>query len=296
MNLFFYLAGIVFLALAKLKNAIHGYSSPKTFSISETARCIDYDIGVVEAWLSRLQNYARADNGLVGKSVLELGLGSDLGVGLYLLSKGCAKYNACDVNDLMKSVPNEFYERLFEKLGKLDRRVDLGFLRNQWQAAQAGRPSRLNYVVSAEFDLVRAFGATTMDLVFSRAAFEHFDDIDATISQLSTISKPGAIMVVEIDLKTHSRWIRDHDPNNIYRYSRRVYDAFWFRGSPNRARPNQYIKALARHGWNDISMVPLTKIKGRGPVGAGLHPDFAAHENQMDYLSIALVARKGETA
>lgn len=39
-NSFFYVAGIGFLALAKAKNILKGYSSPKPFDISESERCI----------------------------------------------------------------------------------------------------------------------------------------------------------------------------------------------------------------------------------------------------------------
>src|SRR5262245_6591585 len=103
-------AGIGFLGLAKTKNLLQGYSTPKPFDVSDSDRCIDYDIRIVEFWLAYLQQYTFGQITLAGKSVLELGPGSDLGIGLYLLSKGCLQYNACDVNNLVKSVPDGFYE------------------------------------------------------------------------------------------------------------------------------------------------------------------------------------------
>lgn len=69
-NIFFYITGIGFLALAKAKNILQGYSSPKPFDISETARCIDYDISVVDHWLAHLQKYTDIANPLTGKNVL----------------------------------------------------------------------------------------------------------------------------------------------------------------------------------------------------------------------------------
>jgi len=115
-----------------------------------------------------------------------------------------------------------------------------------------GYESRLRYVVNKNFDIVAAFGKATIDLVFSQAAFEHFDDIEKAVSQLSEICKDGALLVAEIDLKTHSRWIRDVDPNNIYRYSNYVYNLFRASGTPNRYRPYQYKEALERFGWSNI--------------------------------------------
>ena len=292
-NSFFYVVGIAFLMLAKAKNFMKGYSSPKTFDITETDRCIEYDMRIVDAWLLHLQRYTNSPHSLAGKTVLELGPGSDLGVGIYLLSKGCGAYHACDVNELMRNTPDSFYHNLFEKLRGMHSQADVDIWQRQWAEVKAGNPSRLNYAVSPDFDIVSAVGKETIDLVFSQAAFEHFDDMDAVVSKLSVVCKPHAILVVEIDLKTHSRWIRDQDPNNIYRYPTAVYDAFWFRGIPNRLRPFQYKEMLERHGWTDISILPVTKWKDHASACAGMQSTYADEKNQMDYLSIVVCARKG---
>jgi hypothetical protein len=111
-NKFYYFAGVVFLALAKIKNILRGYSSPKPFDISESQKCFDYDIRVVDRWLEHLDRYSQI--GVAGKNILEIGPGSDLGVGIYLLSQGAHQYNACDVNNLMSEVQDSFY-RFFYK-------------------------------------------------------------------------------------------------------------------------------------------------------------------------------------
>lgn len=291
---FFYITGIGFLALAKAKNILQGYSSPKPFDISDTARCIEYDIEIVENWLSHLQTCSHGEYALAGKKVLELGPGSDLGVGIYLLAKGCLQYNACDVNDLMKTTPDSFYEQLFRKIEAMNSQTDTDYLKEQLLEAKMGRPSMLNYVVRDDFDLISAFGESSIDLVFSQAAFEHFDDIAETISQLTAVCKNDAILVVEIDLKTHSRWIRDKDPNNIYRYQNRVYNAFGFRGIPNRIRPFQFKETFERFGWTDISITPVEIITNDKSSYAGMNKNFSDQINQMDYLSIMICARKKE--
>ncbi len=231
-NSFFYTVGTVFLFLAKAQNIISGYSKPKPFSMSEVERCVDYDIHVVDEWLDYLKDYTQSDDSFVGKTVLELGPGSDLGAGLYLLAKGCRYYRACDVNDLAKSTPDRFYEQLFNELKSREGQADISWLRKQLEALKTGHPLHLDYVVRSDFDIVSAFGESTVDIVFSQAAFEHFDDIEATVSQLSQVCKPAATLVLDIDLQTHSRWIREKDPNNIYRYSEMLYNKFKFRGSP----------------------------------------------------------------
>jgi hypothetical protein len=292
---FFYVIGIGFLTLAKAKNILLDYT-PKSIGMSEIARCIQYDINIVERWLCQLQVYTKIENYLHGKNVLELGPGSDLGIGIYLLSKGCSRYTACDVRDLMNSTPDSFYEQFFEKLESIKSEVSIGFLKRQLIETKAGNPSQLNFKVSNDFDIISAAGESTIDLVFSQSAFELFDNINATISQLTTVCKPGAILIVHIDLTTHSRWIVKKDPNNIYRYQSFVYNLFSFRGIPNRVRPYQYKEAFERFGWTDISITPITKINDYNRSYSGMNKTFADSKNQMDYKSIYLCARKREIA
>jgi SAM-dependent methyltransferase len=290
-NSFMYAAGIGFLTLAKAKNVLRGYSSPKPFDLSDTDRCIAYDLKVVDEWLSHLKTYVGTDGVLRDKNVLELGPGSDLGIGLYLLAKGAASYNACDVNDLMKRVPESFYTGLIDRIGAMDGAERTEFLTAQIRAARTGSASRLRLVVRKDFDLVSAFGPNCIDLVFSQAAFEHFDDVVRTVEQLSIVCKPGAFLVAEIDLKTHSRWIRDKDPNNIYRYSNSLYEAFWFRGIPNRVRPYQYREIFERLGWVDVSITPLERTQVRDS-SLAMNEQFRDARNQLDLLSVAFCARK----
>lgn len=291
--MYLYTAGLIFLALAKAKSLIHGYSSPKPFGIAEIQRCIDYDITVVDNWLCELKAYADGEEKLKGKNILELGPGSDIGIGLYLLAKGCFQYNACDVHNLMKKTPESFYRQFFGRLSSREPQEKIDFLKQQLAAFKAGYPSRLNSLVRNDFDLVSAFGPATVDLVFSQAAFEHFDNVPATVTQIHTVCKPGAILIAQVDLKTHSRWIRQKDPNNIYRYPQGLYNFFRFRGSPNRFRPFQYKMALEAAGWQDISIYPIS-VLNEGEGYAGMDKRFSDQKNQMDHLSIMLCAKKSE--
>ena len=289
---FYFAAGIGFLALAKGKHTLQGYTSPKPFDVTEIDRCIDYDQRVVDEWLAALHRYSGSTE-LAGKNVLELGPGSDLGVGLFLLARGAAKYNACDVNNLVARTPPELYEALFARLRGHANGQDVGALRAELDQQRNSRPSRLNYVVRPDFDLVAAVGPGSIDQVFSQAAFEHFDDIDAVVRQLTQVCKPGARIVAEIDLKTHSRWIRDHDPNNIYRYPDALYNLFHFRGIPNRVRPHQYEEAFARHGWQNIQANALAKVGNGASAPSAWSRRFQADVNRMDCLSIMFCATRG---
>jgi hypothetical protein len=114
----FYLCGILFLAMSKIKYLMKGYTSPKPYSIEEYEKCHAYSLRVVDNWLAHLDEYTNSNYSIENKNVLELGPGSDLGVGLYLLSKGIFKYNCMDVHDLEKYVPDSFYRTFLERLGK----------------------------------------------------------------------------------------------------------------------------------------------------------------------------------
>jgi SAM-dependent methyltransferase len=291
-NAFFFGAGIVFLGLAKAKNVLRGYSTPRPFDHSDTERNVAYDIKVVDQWLVHLASYTGTRADLTGKNVLELGPGSDLGIGLLLLAKGAARYNAYDVNDLARSAPDAFYQALFRSLKSIDAGADIQRLAGSLHSLVSGAAGELNYVVRGDFDLVAAFGRSTIDLIFSQAAFEHFDDLEATIAGLSAVCKPGAVIVAEIDLQTHSRWIRTKDPNNIYRYPPALYNLFRFRGSPNRVRPYRYRELFQRHGWTNVLSTALTSLDGHSNGMSGLSRRFADGVNQMDQLTVLLCATK----
>lgn len=292
-NIIFYVIGIGFLVLTKLKSFLHGYSTPKPFNNLEIAKCIDYDLNIVDEWISYLNAYTNSNNYLIGKTVLELGPGSDLGVGIYLLFKGCSSYYACDVNNLISSTPDIFYDQLFNRLSTLYSQARIEHIKDQFKEYKAGNPSQINFVLSREFNLYSAFKYNKIDIVFSQAAFEHFDDVNETIFQLSKICKPGAVLISQIDLKTHSRWIRDVDPVNIYRYSPGLYNLFYYRGIPNRFRPYQYQKILENNGWIDVRIVPQKAIEKDRIRYRSLSQEFRDIKNQMEYLSILLYARKG---
>jgi len=147
--------------------------------------------------------------------------------------------------------------------------------------------------VRRDFDIAAAIPEGSVDIVFSNAAFEHIEDVEKAVRQLTRVVKAGGMLVAEVDLRTHSRWIRDQDPNNIYRYSDPIYRLFRFSGIPNRIRPEQYRQYLAVNGWINIEIAPgwilSPELSARNPF---LSARFRGAHNQMDYLTILLCATK----
>lgn len=284
--------GLAFLLLAKIKYYLFGYTTSKPSNITEYEKCYEYDIRIVDQWLSHLNNYTDNNYDLRNMNVLELGPGSDLGVGLYLLYKGVLRYNSCDIYNNVKNVPGAFYEMFFKRLRKTNGMRPIDYLEKELEKTSNNLSSDINYVVSGDFNLVSAFKSNTIDIVFSQAAFEHFDNVENTIKQLSIVCKPNAIIIAEIDLKTHSRWIREKDPNNIYRYSNFIYKLHSVRATPNRNRPYAYYELFKKYGWRDIKIIPLSIIDKKKMIpDRYLTKNFRENKNEMNYLSIIILAK-----
>lgn len=291
LNGLYFWVGFVMLVLVKIKHNLRGYTSPKPFSVTEVDRCINYDLLTVEEWLGYLTEYTGIPDYLTGRRVLELGPGSDLGVGLILLSEGAQQYNAVDANNLVASVPADFYRTLFTRLKS---KGDVSALESELDLLNKGMPVRLNYVSRDDFDLVAALGERRVDIIFSQAAFEHFEDINKTIEQLTRVASEDAVVVMTVDLQTHSRWIRETDPNNIYRFPFWLYRLFHFPGIPNRVRPQEYRVAFERNGWTNIAIYPLTTLSEERLRATQPHlfGPFRDEQSDMEYLTMLLCARR----
>jgi SAM-dependent methyltransferase len=293
----YYLAGLALMLLNKIRHAIRGYKTPRPFSSKHADLTANYSHEIVRHWLSFLLAYTNRTEAdiLRGKNVVELGPGGDLGAGLSLLARGAGSYKALDANPLAFSAPDEAYHKLFELLRKEGLSFDTEDLIKELRGALfSGGSERMKYICRKDFDLLAALGRDSADLVFSQAAFEHFDEPEKVISQLSETAKSGAVLVTEIDLKTHTRWIRDADPQNIYRYGESLYRGLSFMGSPNRLRPRDYRVMLEKHGWYNVEILPLSKLDASyvQDLRGSLNQRFRDPVNDMEYLSIMLCATK----
>ena len=270
-----------------------GYRTPRTFSSKNIERVLDYDFKVVYEWLKYFSEYT--EDSVRHKVILELGPGPDLGIGLILLAMGAKKYIAMDVHPLINQTPTAFYSRLFDKI-KIEfpsPRVDISELQDELSKCLAGKGERLQYVIDPSFSLVSIHEKT--DIVFSQAAFEHFDDVPRVISELGAVLNKGGSLIAGIDLKTHTGWIRDKDPLNIYRYSDRYYNTFRFQGSPNRLRSFEYAELIRKNGWSDVIIKPMkaldaNEVKRTKP---SLSKRFRYFEtNELSFLSVMLLAKR----
>lgn len=287
----YHFTGAALAVMNYFRHILLGYKTPRTFPSSEIEKTVDYDLRIVERWTNYLRNYSGDADPLQDKVVLELGVGPDLGTGAILLAMGARKYFALDVNNLAELATEEFYNHLFERMREDYNYVD--FAEKQVRKYLKKEESLMSYIVDNEFRISAIPGE--IDVVVSQAAFEHFDDIEKTIIEISDKIKKGGILIIHVDMKTHTRWIKDKDPLNIYRYSELFWNTFRFRGSPNRERIPKYRELFEKNNWTKIIIEPRTILDEKYMVRVIPTLDKKYRDldiQEMRILSFILIARK----
>jgi ubiquinone/menaquinone biosynthesis C-methylase UbiE len=277
--------GLGFLGLAWSKDRLRGYATPNTVAKSDVEGQIAYLFDIFDS----LRRFMPPEFDLRGRDVLELSPGASRGNGVLFLAMGARSYHAIDVFDLAANENPAIYGLL------LDRFTEGTEADRERARAIASCPGarEFGYAVGRDFDIPRLAEGRTFDLIVSCAAFEHYDSISDAVASLTRVARPGCETIHIIDLQTHSRWIREHDPNNIYRYPEAIYRMFRFPGQPNRQRPADYVRAFTSQGWSDVDFVPSRTIDPalRKASLRGLAAPFADMDDMM-VLDGALTAHR----
>jgi len=276
--------GLGFLGLAWSKDRLRGYATPNTVAKSDVEGQIGYLLDI----FTSLRSFMPPQFNLRGRDVLELSPGASRGNGALFLAMGARSYHAIDVFDLAGNEDPAVYELLLDRFAE-----GIAADRERARAITCASGARqFGYAVGRDFDIPRLAEGRTFDLIVSCAAFEHYDSVPDAVAGLTRVAKPGCDTIHIIDLQTHSRWIREHDPNNIYRYPEPVYRLFRFPGQPNRQRPADYVQAFKTQGWSDVRFVPSRMIDPdlREVSLRGLAAPFAGQDD-MIILDGALTAR-----
>jgi hypothetical protein len=249
------LIGSIFIILNYFRHLLFGYKRPRPFSASNIEAAAEYDLKITREWLRYLRDYTGEENPVKEKVILEIVPGPDLGTGMILINNGARDYYAFDVNKLAVHAPEALYSKLSQITG--DRNPDTEY---KFSISTDGRGNlrkiqeKLKYIVDARFDIRRL--TCVPSVIVSQAVFEHVTDVDKSIMDLSSITPSGGVFFAEIDLKTHTTWIRDKDPLNIYRYGDGFWNLFKFKGTPNRVRAYEYVQLLEKYGWEKVLIRP----------------------------------------
>jgi len=253
-----YVIGLILRIINKIRHLIFGYTTPRPFSSDQDIeRSVAYTLRVVAQWEKTLGGYIGSMHSFKNKHVLELCPGSDLGTGFVILALGARSYTAVDKYKLISKTPKSLYSVLFRQMenyptfGKAQRAL--------YQFQKQGSCQDFSYIYEPHFFLDNLC-PQKYDILVSQAVLEHLDDVSKTFKILKSKLNRNAIMAHEVDIGTHTRWLRKADPLNLLRYSDRFYKLLKFSGSPNRLRISDYKRILAKLGFENIETKPLVSL------------------------------------
>ena len=287
---FYHLAGAAILILNKIRHTAKGYLTPRVFSTSDVDAVIAYDRSVIAGWIKQLKEYSKNSN-IANLNILELGPGSDLGVGFIFIANEANDYFALDKFKLITQATNELYQQLILKIATNE--TQKKYLEKELQLFKDNQSGKIHYIQDNNFSL-QHFADKKINLIVSQAAFEHFTNPAQVIKEIGQISQSGTRLVIQIDMMTHSRWIKDADPLNIYRYSKTFYGLTKFSGSPNRWRVDDYVKEFKKAGFGNIQIIPISTLPNDyiTNLSPHLNKQFRKKEKQMEILDCYLLATK----
>lgn len=255
---------------------------------SHSGKTVLQSLTYIETQFSDYLKYGSlSDQSLLGKRVLELGFGDNLGVALKFVTAGAEQvvcidkfYSARD-----PSYELEIYRALRAKLTNGAKKLfDDAILLNDGFTLN---PARLICVNGVELergvqnlaDLQRPF-----DLVISRAVIEEIYQPDELFKALDTVLAPGGYMLHKIDLSDYGMF-RENDmhPLTFLTISDRVYRMMASdSGIPNRKRMGYYRDQLDRLGYKTKFFI--TSVLGKGT----LEPHKETVRLEEDYFGSTL--------
>lgn len=248
-----HIAGLITMIMNKIRRSFKQYSNPRPFSTDDIKRNVDYVIKVVSNWEKVAKSYTGKENPFLNASILEIGPGPDLGTGIILKSLGAKSYDAIDMFPLASNAPKEFYDSLFDAIEHYPffASASEGFS----EFSSKGFSDNFNYQ-QVLYPSLEPAPKGQFDIILSQAVWEHIADPESTLIRLTGSLKEGGLFINVVDLKAHTRFIRDIDPLNNLRYKDSIYNLLSFQGTPNRMLPSDYLMISIKAGLRDIQFIP----------------------------------------
>jgi hypothetical protein len=252
-GLFIYVLGFTLSLMNKIRHSVWSYRTPRPFSSDDIDRNVNYCLDVVSQWKKILKYYTGREKPFENQHVLELGPGPDLGTGVILLALGAKSYCAIDKYRLASLAPKDFYKRLFERIQHLPQ---CEMARKIFQEFKEAESERFRYIYDPNFHL-DALPSNKYQILVTQAVLEHLHEIKNIFTTLRQKLSRDGWMINEVDLSTHTRFLRDWDPLNILRYSHSVYNLLRFNESPNRWRMSDYESSFNELGYKHVKTFPI---------------------------------------
>jgi SAM-dependent methyltransferase len=233
-----------------------------------------------------------------GKQTLEIGPGATLGVQLLQVAAGASRADAIDrfpdVQMTRQSAP--FYEALLAGLPDGQRTLCEGEYRTA-----GGLPAfacdKIGYHADCPLETVDRRLPKVYDIALSHFALEHVTDLDAGITALSRVLKPGGLCVFVCHLVSLGG-VHNHEtePLRLLYYSDTIWSLmFSNRGGSNRVRASGYTQALQERGFEVLAFEVLDRLPGDevSRIRPHLDPQFRElDDDDLAILKFRLVARR----
>lgn len=164
---------------------------------------IDDAVAYIHRTFNDYERYGALDSQAIqGASLLEIGPGDSLGVGLRFLAKGAARYSTLDKFFSQRDISNErrIYERLRQDLPmdeqkRFDEAVTL-------DAVPRFHPDKVHTVYGRGAQHAdQVFAPASFDGIVSRAVLHEIYEARAALEALDRVLKPGGWMLHKIDLR-----------------------------------------------------------------------------------------------
>jgi SAM-dependent methyltransferase len=239
---------------------------------------------VYGVWLRHLTAATRHDHPTRYRSVIEIGPGKSLGIGLCALLCGAESYDAWDVvsyrpterslaqlDELVRlfraraaAPEGHFSEAMFdgrfpgEALSETDLEVWLDSERVESIRAALRQPGIAHGGIRIRYGATLEELDAPADLVLSQAVMEHVDDLSSAYAQMFRALRPGGLSSHQIDFKSHhfarawnGHWTLTDRQWRLIRGGRTY--------AINLAPLHEHVEALEAAGFTDVTVDRITR-------------------------------------
>ena len=224
-------------------------------------------------------------------SVLEIGAGKPLGMGLFWNIAGAKKYTSID-----RFVPvnlDELWLARFQWILNMNL-----FQPGNFRMEDVIRKNGNGFVPNRDrLDLIQdvfethPFPEESVDLIYSFAVLEHVVDIGPILKKMHAILRKDGIMIHMIDLREHHTHIRVVPDKNtsvdFLKYSKAEWEEIYPPGSEhhiNRLRASDFERCFHECGFEIVDFSAIQRMNLTESIYAEIHPEF--HRYSLDDLSM----------